>query len=299
MRSFLNVDSTVTTHRLMEVRKNYFVPPEYELNTLLLGERPYNAFLSGFSLSIDALEAGLRFPLHPYDLGVPREVANLYFPDGAQLVMLSGGFPVGMLWVKHSGNSRFVHVLFPPKSGTGHVLLVRSYWVPSGRGKDMNEAWLAEAGLSPTPQDKYFATIMTRLKAFKGEDPGTKVVSHLRVEPGVDRGSVVREALHPILAKQVDVLSLTEAATLLEAELKVKGPKAVAAYKASRGFESGLKKMRRVSYEFGYRVALERLRGKHLEITSSRTRSPSVRMMPTWRWISTSPLTIAPPRRSS
>ncbi|RZR77190.1 hypothetical protein BHM03_00002201 [Ensete ventricosum] len=124
---------------------------------------------------------------------------------------------------------------------------------------------------------------MTRLKAVKGEDPGTKVVSHLRVEPGVDRGSVVREALHPVLAKQVyecsskelmnrvekstvDVLSLTEVAALLEAELKVKGPKAVAAYKASRGFESGLKKMRRVSYEFGYRVALERLRGKHIEI---------------------------------
>ncbi|RRT50249.1 hypothetical protein B296_00029741 [Ensete ventricosum] len=71
MQSFLNVDSTVTTRRLMEVRKNYFVPPEYELNTLLLGERPYNAFPSGFSLSIDALEAGLRFPLHPCDLGVP------------------------------------------------------------------------------------------------------------------------------------------------------------------------------------------------------------------------------------
>ncbi|RZR77191.1 hypothetical protein BHM03_00002202 [Ensete ventricosum] len=98
MRSFLNVDSTVTTRRLMEVRKNYFVPPEYELNTLLLGERPYNAFPSGFSLSIDALEAGLKFPLYSCDLGVPREVANLSFPDGAQLVMLSGGFPVGMLW---------------------------------------------------------------------------------------------------------------------------------------------------------------------------------------------------------
>ncbi|RWW26393.1 hypothetical protein GW17_00009217 [Ensete ventricosum] len=49
-----------------------------------------------------------------------------------------------------------------------------------------------------------------------------------------------------------DVLSLTEAATLLEAELKVEGPRAVAVYKASRGFESGLEKMGRVNYEFGY-----------------------------------------------
>ncbi|RZS06216.1 hypothetical protein BHM03_00036842 [Ensete ventricosum] len=63
-----------------------------------------------------------------------------------------------------------------------------------------------------------------------------------------------------------DVLSLTEAMTLLEAELKGERAKVVAAYKASRGFESGLEKMGRVSYEFGYRVALERLRGKHHEI---------------------------------
>ncbi|RZS02484.1 hypothetical protein BHM03_00032545 [Ensete ventricosum] len=53
---------------------------------------------------------------------------------------------------------------------------------------------------------------------------------------------------------------------LLEAELKAEGPKAVDAYKASQGFKSGLKKMGQVSYEFGYRVAFERLRGKHPEI---------------------------------
>ncbi|RRT56940.1 hypothetical protein B296_00008247 [Ensete ventricosum] len=63
-----------------------------------------------------------------------------------------------------------------------------------------------------------------------------------------------------------DVMSLTEVATLLEAELKAEGSKVVVAYKASRGFESGLKKMGRVSYEFGYRVALERFRRKHPEI---------------------------------
>ncbi|RWW40730.1 hypothetical protein BHE74_00053819 [Ensete ventricosum] len=63
-----------------------------------------------------------------------------------------------------------------------------------------------------------------------------------------------------------DVLSLTEAATFLKAELKVEGPKVVTAYKASRGFELGLEKMGRVSYEYRYQVALERLRGKHPEI---------------------------------
>ncbi|RZS14865.1 hypothetical protein BHM03_00046619 [Ensete ventricosum] len=37
MWSFFNVDLTVTTHRLVEVRKNYFIPPEYELHIPLSG----------------------------------------------------------------------------------------------------------------------------------------------------------------------------------------------------------------------------------------------------------------------
>ncbi|RWW17966.1 hypothetical protein GW17_00018079 [Ensete ventricosum] len=65
MQSNFDVDSTMMTHRLVEVRKNYFIPLEYELHSPLPGEHPYDAFLNGFSLSIDALEAGLRFPLHP------------------------------------------------------------------------------------------------------------------------------------------------------------------------------------------------------------------------------------------
>ncbi|RRT63813.1 hypothetical protein B296_00007135 [Ensete ventricosum] len=65
MQSNFDVDSTMTTHRLIEMRKNYFIPPENELHAPFPGERPYDTFLNGFSLSIDALEAGMRFPLHP------------------------------------------------------------------------------------------------------------------------------------------------------------------------------------------------------------------------------------------
>ncbi|RRT70198.1 hypothetical protein B296_00036669, partial [Ensete ventricosum] len=245
--------------------------------------------------------------------------------------------------------------------------------------KDMNEAWLAEVGLSPAPQgmffllvyhagcfsdctlsyrdvpvekgkepvvteeapeceytlrelckvedrvgaEKYFATVMTRLKVVEGKAPMMSrwsTISELSQfwTKGPLSGEYLWGALHPALAKQVyecsseelknragkstvwleslkyqqrrleeevgvlhssldgdwnnrarlegDVLSLIEVATLLEAELKVEGPRAVAFYKASRGFESGLEKMGRVSYEFGYQVALERLHRKHLEI---------------------------------
>ncbi|RWW05117.1 hypothetical protein GW17_00031625, partial [Ensete ventricosum] len=65
VQSFFNVDSTVTTCQLVEVRKNYFIPLEYELHVPLPGKCPYDTFSCGFDLSTNALEAGLRFPLHP------------------------------------------------------------------------------------------------------------------------------------------------------------------------------------------------------------------------------------------
>ncbi|RWV91562.1 hypothetical protein GW17_00046146, partial [Ensete ventricosum] len=57
MRSNFDINSTVTTHRLVKVRKNYLIPPEHELYAPLPREHPYDAFPNGFSLSIDALEA--------------------------------------------------------------------------------------------------------------------------------------------------------------------------------------------------------------------------------------------------
>ncbi|RWW00183.1 hypothetical protein BHE74_00029214 [Ensete ventricosum] len=41
-------------------------------------------------------------------------------------------------------------------------------------------------------------------------------------------------------------------------KLQSAGAKAIASYKESRGFQLGLKMMGQVTYEFGYRVALER-----------------------------------------
>ncbi|RWV87644.1 hypothetical protein GW17_00050340, partial [Ensete ventricosum] len=65
---------------------------------------------------------------------------------------------------------------------------------------------------------------------------------------------------------QTELESLMNQWRELEQEVGAEGPKVVTAYKASRGFELGLEKMGRVNYEFGYRVALEQLWGKHLEI---------------------------------
>ncbi|RRT69108.1 hypothetical protein B296_00026524 [Ensete ventricosum] len=148
----------------------------------------------------------------PCDRDVPQRVANVPFPDGAQLMALSGGFLVGMIWL---------------------------------RVKELEEG---ANKLRAKPES---------LKSQRRD-----LEQEVRVlRPSLDEARNDRARL------EGDVLSLTEAMTLLKAELKAKGPRAVAAYKASRGFESGLEKMGRVSYEFGYRVALERLRRKYSKIT--------------------------------
>ncbi|RWV78195.1 hypothetical protein GW17_00060870 [Ensete ventricosum] len=412
--------------------------------------------------------------------GMSQKVEDFSFPDGTQLVAVSGGFLVGVLGVGYKGDPSVVYGLLSTKSGVSRVLLSRSFpteWTSRtvsssvsvlladetelvkilqgilfvSRGvKDMNEAWLAEAGLSPTPRgmffpflyqvrvllnhtfccaemfnlgkmksdggagsglmassvasapttgdaggstiekhpsfgaraglrkcllkvaaeqptdasgstvmtsadkgkgtmeleevpergytmrelykvedqagaDRYFTSIMMRLKCINSEDPLVPRWSTIsRFNPfwtkGPLSGEYLRGALHPTLLKQVyecsseelinrvyksivwagigqelaatvewrvkelegEIESIRteleshrsqqreleqEAVAFLEAELKAEGQKAVAAYKASRGFEFGLEKMGRGNYEFGYQVALERLRGKHPDIT--------------------------------
>ncbi|RWW53657.1 hypothetical protein BHE74_00039859 [Ensete ventricosum] len=112
------------TRRLVEVRKNYFISSEYELRAPLPGERPYDAFLNGFNLSTNALDAGLRFSLHPVIEVFPTE------------------------WTSWMVNNI---VLALSVDETELVKILRGILSASKGVKDMNEAWLAEVGLDPTP----------------------------------------------------------------------------------------------------------------------------------------------------
>ncbi|RRT50010.1 hypothetical protein B296_00009881 [Ensete ventricosum] len=58
-------ESIVTEELLGHVRKRYSIPPNYELHAPQLRQCTYNLFLNRFGLTLDALKAGLRFPLHP------------------------------------------------------------------------------------------------------------------------------------------------------------------------------------------------------------------------------------------
>ncbi|RWW67319.1 hypothetical protein BHE74_00025242 [Ensete ventricosum] len=50
---------------LVAIRECYSILDEHVLYASLSGQLLYDPYLNGFSVSIDALEAGLRFPLHP------------------------------------------------------------------------------------------------------------------------------------------------------------------------------------------------------------------------------------------
>ncbi|RRT71412.1 hypothetical protein B296_00008270 [Ensete ventricosum] len=364
--SFFNVESTVTTHQLVEVRKNYFIPPEYELYVPLPGERPYDAFLfptewtsrtvnrSILVLSTDETE--LMFNLDKMKSGIGASSGSVAASATSTLTAVdvgastiekcpSSGAGAGL---RKRLRKAIVEQLADASGSTARTSaykgkgIVELEEVPE-QGYTMRE--LCEVG-DRAGVDKYFTSIITRFRCVNSANPlvprwsTISGSSQLWIE-GPLSGEYLRGALHSILAKQVyecsseelmnqagkltvwsqhekiltlrainkelkarvgqELVAVTERrakeledivkkmrteleslrsqrrdleqeirvlrSMFLEVKLKAKGPKAVTAYKASRGFELGLEKMERVSYEFGYRVTLERLRGKYPEIT--------------------------------
>ncbi|RWV79149.1 hypothetical protein GW17_00059769, partial [Ensete ventricosum] len=65
MESDHDLDTAVTEGSLVVIRERYSIPVEYGLHVPQPGQRPYSLDAPGMCISVDALEAGLRFPLHP------------------------------------------------------------------------------------------------------------------------------------------------------------------------------------------------------------------------------------------
>ncbi|RRT61166.1 hypothetical protein B296_00005508 [Ensete ventricosum] len=64
MKADHDLDTAVTDGSLAVIRGQYSIPVEYGLHVLLPGQRPYSSDALGMCITVDALEAGLRFPLH-------------------------------------------------------------------------------------------------------------------------------------------------------------------------------------------------------------------------------------------
>ncbi|RZS28612.1 hypothetical protein BHM03_00062231, partial [Ensete ventricosum] len=65
MMSDHDLDTAVTEGSLVVIRERYSIPTEYGLHVPQPGQRPYSLDAPGMCISVDALEVGLRFPLHP------------------------------------------------------------------------------------------------------------------------------------------------------------------------------------------------------------------------------------------
>ncbi|RWW73875.1 hypothetical protein BHE74_00018210 [Ensete ventricosum] len=65
MKSCHDFDSIMTIEFFIAFRERYSIPNKYALHAPLLGQRSYNPYPNGFSVSIDALKAGLHFLLYP------------------------------------------------------------------------------------------------------------------------------------------------------------------------------------------------------------------------------------------
>ncbi|RZS20060.1 hypothetical protein BHM03_00052536 [Ensete ventricosum] len=65
MKADHDLDTAVTVGSLTVIRERYSIPIEYGLHVPQPGQRPFSSDAPGMCISVDALEAGLRFPLHP------------------------------------------------------------------------------------------------------------------------------------------------------------------------------------------------------------------------------------------
>ncbi|RZS01387.1 hypothetical protein BHM03_00031230 [Ensete ventricosum] len=65
MKADHDLDTAVTEGSLAVTRERYSISVEYRLHVPWSRQRPYSSDAPGVCISMDALEASLRFPLHP------------------------------------------------------------------------------------------------------------------------------------------------------------------------------------------------------------------------------------------
>ncbi|RRT33762.1 hypothetical protein B296_00056006, partial [Ensete ventricosum] len=186
MKADLDLDTTVTEGSLAVIRDRYSIPIEYGLHVPQPGQRPYSLDAPDMCISVDALEVGLRFPLHPLIEEClrwwrisPNQVAPnswrylvVFLGDrGGYYLTARVGFQVSGAPSNNKGwKSRYLFVsgpvwgfrldwsahpidnASPYLSEEESVLVGRLKGILSSSRaiKEMTELWLVEAGLSPT-----------------------------------------------------------------------------------------------------------------------------------------------------
>ncbi|RWW76547.1 hypothetical protein BHE74_00015348 [Ensete ventricosum] len=140
MRSFFQCRLDHDNSSVGRGEEELFHSSGVELHVPLPRESRYDAFSCDFGLSIDALEAGLRFLLHH----VIEACLEQWRISPSQMAPNSWRFPTE--WTSRTVSS-FISMLSADE--TKLVEILRGILSVSREVMNMNEAWLAEAGLSP------------------------------------------------------------------------------------------------------------------------------------------------------
>ncbi|RZR92907.1 hypothetical protein BHM03_00021294, partial [Ensete ventricosum] len=216
MKADHNLDTAVTEGSLAVIRERYSIPVEYRLHVPQPGQRPYSSDTPDMCISVDALEASLRFPLHPlieeclrwWRISPSQVVSNswrylvvfLGECQGAEIIptwdlfMVFSGFR--LYWSAHPIDNASSYL-----SEEESVLVGRLKGIISSSCaiKEMTELWLVEAGLNPTSRDQMdLGELRGMPKVSGGKAPPTRLVAR-----EVD-ASPTREAPKALSKRPVD-----------------------------------------------------------------------------------------------
>ncbi|THU60646.1 hypothetical protein C4D60_Mb07t14990 [Musa balbisiana] len=122
-----DLDSTVSESLLDKLRDRFRILEEFILLALELGQRAYDSIPKGFALTLDSLEARLRFPLHP----VISSCISWWRISPSQMVPNSWCYLVAFLGECHYANitptrSLFLSCFRLSKGSRGYYLSARS-----------------------------------------------------------------------------------------------------------------------------------------------------------------------------
>ncbi|RWW73684.1 hypothetical protein BHE74_00018423 [Ensete ventricosum] len=122
MKSCYGFDSTLTVESLFMIQKRYSIPDEYGLHASFLGQRTYDAYPGGFSISIDALD--VRLSSSQKKMKVSNHHKSRQEGEGSKSCPSKGkeqGGPAGETQAPRPHRSRSVKKLDQISAGEGDV----------------------------------------------------------------------------------------------------------------------------------------------------------------------------------
>ncbi|RRT47822.1 hypothetical protein B296_00019706, partial [Ensete ventricosum] len=140
-----DLDTAVIEGSLVMIRERYNIPTEYGLHVPQPGQRPYSLDASSMCISVYALEADLRFPLHPLIEEFSRAPSSNKGWKSRYLYVSSLVLGFRLDWSAHPIDNA------PPYLSEKETVMVsrmKGILSSSRAMKEMVELWLGEAGLS-------------------------------------------------------------------------------------------------------------------------------------------------------